>query len=113
MVINVWLNTLLSRIRNFRSGDLKSKNLCCHTIEIFNSLPQLNLPEGGQPRMWHTATALSLWPGRTQVITFGGTPRWERGKSDAAQQKLAKTAVAEFGELHTYMVLIFLSVLYS
>ena len=63
--------------------------------------------------MWHTATALSLWPGRTQVTTFGGTPRWERGKSDAARQKLAKTAVAEFGELCTYMVLIFLLVLYS
>ena len=69
-------------------------------VTQLNSLPQLNLPEGGQPRMWHTATALNLWPGRTQVITFGGTPKWERGKSDTAQQKLAKTAVVEFGELH-------------
>ena len=77
-------------------------------VTQLNSLPQLTLPEGGQPRMWHTATALNLWPERTQVITFGGTPRWERGKSDAAQQKLAKTAVVEFGELYTYMVLIFL-----
>ena len=33
---------------------------------------------------------------------FGGSPKWERGKSDDAQQKLAKTAVLDFGEQNTY-----------
>ena len=52
--------------------------------------------------MWHTATALSLGPGRTQVTMFGGCPKWEREKSDDAQQKLAKTTVLEFGEQNTH-----------
>ena len=54
--------------------------------------------------MWHTATALNLWPGRTQVTMFGGSPKWERGKTDAAQQKLAKTTVLEFGELSIFVI---------
>ena len=62
---------------------------------------QLILPEDAQPRMWHTATALSFGPGRTQVTMFGGCPKWESGKSDNAQQKLAKTAVLDFGEQNT------------
>ena len=64
---------------------------------------QLTLPEGGQPRAGHTATALSLMPGRTQVTMFGGRPKFEWGKSDIALQKLAKTTVLEFGEQNTNM----------
>jgi len=60
--------------------------------------PQLALPEGAQPRMWHTVTAFSLVPGRTQVTMFGGCPNFERGKSDDAQPKLAETTVLELGE---------------
>ena len=60
--------------------------------------PQLTLPEGAQPREFHTATAFSLGPGRTQVTMFGGCPKWERGKSDDVQPKLAETTVLEFGE---------------
>ena len=52
--------------------------------------------------MWHTATALSLGPGQTQVTMFGGCPKWERGKSVDALQKLAKTTVLDFGEQNTY-----------
>ena len=59
---------------------------------------QLTLPEDAQPRMYHTTTALSLGPGWTQVTLFGGCPNFERGKSDNALQKLAKTAVLDFGE---------------
>ena len=47
--------------------------------------------------MFHTATALSLGPGQTQVTMFGGCPKWERGKSLDALQKLAKTTVLDFG----------------
>ena len=32
----------------------------------------------------------------------GGCPKWERGTSDDAQQKLAKTTVLEFGEQNTH-----------
>ena len=64
----------------------------------FHPSPQLTLPEGAQPRMWHTVTAFSLWPGRTQVTMYGGCPKWEWGKSDDTQPKLAETTVLEFGE---------------
>ena len=63
---------------------------------------QLTLPEGTQSRMCHTATALSLGPGQTQVTMFGGCPKWESGKTDDTQQKLAKTTVLEFGEQNTH-----------
>ena len=33
---------------------------------------------------------------------FGGCPKFERGKSLDAQQKLAKTTVLDFGEQNTY-----------
>ena len=65
--------------------------------------PQLTLPGDAQPRLWHTITALSLRPGRTQVTMFGGSPKWESGKPDAALQKLAKTSVLEFGKQNTFM----------
>ena len=64
--------------------------------------PQLTLPEGAQPRMYHTATALSLGPGWTQVTMFGGCPKFESEKSDDAQLKLAKTTVLDFGEQNTH-----------
>ena len=64
----------------------------------FLSSPQLTLPEGAQPRMWHTVTAFSLGPGRTQVTMFGGCLKCDMGKSDDAQPKLAETTVLEFGE---------------
>ena len=63
--------------------------------------PQLILPEGGQSRAAHTATALNLGAGWTQVTMFGGCPKWERGKSDDALPKLAKTTVLDFGEKNT------------
>ena len=63
---------------------------------------QLILPEGGQSRVGHTATALSLGPGWTQVTMFGGCPKWESGKSLAAQQRLAITTVLGFGEQITF-----------
>ena len=63
--------------------------------------PQLILPEGGQSRVGHTATALNLGPGRTQVTMFGGCPKWESGKSRDALPKLAKTTVLDFGEKNT------------
>ena len=65
--------------------------------------PQLTLPGDVQPRIWHTATALSLQPGRTKVNMFGGCPKFEWEKPDAALQKLAKTTVLEFGEQNAIM----------
>ena len=71
---------------------------------MLNQLLQLTLPKGVQPRMWHTVTALSLGTGRTQVTMFGGCQKWEKGKSDDLQQKLAKTTVLEFGKWTTYAI---------
>ena len=65
---------------------------------MFLPILQLSLPEGGQTRMRHTATALSLEPGQTQVIMFGGCPKWLWKKPDHDRHKLAKTTVLEFGE---------------
>ena len=44
--------------------------------------------------MFHTATALCLGPGWTQVTMFGGCPKWEFFN----QQGIAETTVLEFGE---------------
>jgi len=60
--------------------------------------PQLTLPPGAQPRMWYAVTAFSFGAGQTQVTMFGGCPKWESGKSDDAQPRLAETFVLEFGE---------------
>ena len=83
----------------------------CHRVhEVSNQLPQVTLPEGAQPRLWHTVTALSLGPGQTQVTMFGGCPKWERQKTDDAQ---AKTTVLVFGEQNTYAVLTSCSILHE
>ena len=76
--------------------------------DVIHISSQLTLPGDAQPWMWHTATALSLGPGQTRVTMFGGCPKWERGKTDAAVPKLAKTTVLEFGEQNMYMTLAFL-----
>ena len=39
---------------------------------------------------------------------FGGCPKWEWGKSHDAQQKLAKTAVLDFGEQNTHDISAFI-----
>ena len=65
---------------------------------------QLPFPKGAQPRVWHTATAMSLEPEWTQVTMFGGCLKWERGKSADALPKLAKSTVLEFGKHNTQIV---------
>ena len=67
-------------------------------VQSISSLPQLTLPEGAQPRMYHTVTVFSLGPGRTQVTMFGGCPKLEGVKPDDALLKVAETTVLEFGE---------------
>ena len=64
---------------------------------MFLLILQLTLHEAAQTRLRHTTTALSLEPGRTQVIMFGGCPNWQWGTPEH-QQKLAKTTILEFGE---------------
>ena len=63
--------------------------------------PQLTLLGDAEPRMLHSATALSLGPGWTQVTMFGGCPKWD-GEKPNALPKLAKTSVLEFGEQTTH-----------
>ena len=80
-----------------------------HNSNQFLLILQLTLSEGAQTRLRHTTMALSLRPGRTQVVMYGGCPKWQWGKSEYDQQKLAKTTVLEFGEqAHNYIILLFL-----
>ena len=70
---------------------------------------QLTLYEAAQTRLRHTTSAISLEPGRTRVIMFGGCPKWEWKKSGYNQPELALTAVLEFGKktrLHNCGVLV-------
>ena len=80
-----------SEILEFRTSDpswiLELFPWAWSNTQLLISL-QLIFPEGAQPRELHTATALSLGPGWTQVTMFGGCPKWEREKSDNALQKL-------------------------
>ena len=86
---------------------LQFSTMMSHKLHQFLSSLQLTLHETAQPRFRQTATALNLVPGRTHVIMFGGCPKWEWEKHD--QQKIAKTAVLEFGEqTHTCTILVFL-----
>ena len=62
------------------------------------SLTQLTFPEGTQPRWGHTLTAYRVCPGQVHATTFGGVPEGQLGKPDDAKQKLAETAVMEFGK---------------
>ena len=75
-----------------------------HVLTELLISPQLTLPEGAQPRMCHTAIALSLGLGWTQVTMFGGCPKFEKKKTDDAQQKLAKTTVLDFGEQNAHTI---------
>ena len=59
---------------------------------------QLSVPKDVQPRMGHTATALSLGLGKTQVTMFGGCLKFELEKSHNAQEKIAETTLLEFGK---------------
>ena len=77
-------------------------NRLSHNLSMQPS--QLPFPKGAQPRVWHTATAMSLEPGWTQVTMFGGCLKWERGKSADALPKLAKSTVLEFGKHNTQIV---------
>ena len=84
-------------------ADHKIYDVCIkmsHNSNLIQFLPilQLTLPEGAQTRLRHTVMALSLRPGWTKVIMFGGCPKWQWGKSEHDQQNLAKTAILEFGE---------------
>ena len=66
---------------------------------VFPQSPQLNLPEGTQPRCGHTITPCRMGESRVHVTTFGGCPLYDLEVSDDALPKLADTTVLEFGEL--------------
>ena len=74
-----------------------------HIFSQFLPSLQLTLHEAAQTRLRHTTTALSLEPGRTRIILFGGCPKWQWKILEFAQQKIAKTTVLEFGEQNTHV----------
>ena len=71
----------------------------CLKLSIIIGLLQVGL----RARFYHSATAVSLCPGLTEVTLFGGCPEWPSNfKTDADFPRVANTAVLRFGEfLHT------------
>jgi len=70
--------------------------------------PQLTLPEGTQPRCWHTLTCCRMGESRVHATTFGGCPSYDPDILEEDDPKLADTMVLEFGEQcthHLYSVL--------
>ena len=67
-------------------------------VQSIPKILQLSLPEDVQTRMGHTATALCLGSGKTQVTMFGGCLKFELEKSNNAQEKIANTTLLEFGK---------------
>ena len=47
----------------------------------------------------HAAAVISLSPGLTEVVMFGGCPEWSPNYSDDETPKIANTTVLRFGEL--------------
>ena len=60
--------------------------------------PQLTLPEVTGARFGHSITSYHACSGLIQTTTFGGSPKFEQGKSADKHQKIAETIVMEFGE---------------
>lgn len=63
---------------------------------LFSS--QLTLSEGTGARFGHSITSYHACSGLIHTTTFGGSPKFERGKSADKHQKKAETIVMEFGE---------------
>ena len=59
---------------------------------------QLTLPEGTGARFGHSITSCHACSGLIHTTTFGGSPKFERGKSADKHKKKAETIVMEFGE---------------
>ena len=49
-------------------------------------------------RYAHSATAIALVPGLTEVTIFGGSPQFNPKNSDDDEPKIAETIVMTFGE---------------
>ena len=60
--------------------------------------PQLTLPKGTGGRFGHSITSCRLCSGLIHTTTFGGSPKFERGKSADKHQRIAETIVMEFGK---------------
>ena len=63
---------------------------------------QLNIPDGVQPRCYHTITAISLGPGLTEATVFGGCSIRLPGSDDVVSKySIAETTVVQFGEQYS------------
>ena len=51
-----------------------------------------------QSRFGHCAAAITISPGVTEVVMFGGSPEWPKNKTDNDLKKLSMTTVLRFGE---------------
>ena len=77
---------------------------CVHFVFVLYIIVQVSVPL--KARWRHSLTAISLGPGLTEVVEFGGSPDPFTG-SDETQPKMADTTLLEFSEcphnLHTCM----------
>ena len=65
------------------------ESVACMTLS--RVLLQLPVPEGFQPRFYHSLTATSLAPGITVVTAFGGLRKY-------FSDRIAETTLLQFGE---------------
>ena len=82
---------------NWRKVRLKF-TLCVvyiHIIIVFTIIVQVSVPL--KARWGHSLTAISLCPGLTEVVEFGGSPDHFTG-SNETQPKMADTTLLEFSE---------------
>ena len=70
-------------------------------ILVFSFIVQVSVPL--KARWGHSLTAVSLGPGLTEVVEFGGSPDPLTG-SNETQPKMADTTLLEFSEFHTTFI---------
>ena len=69
--------------------------VCAYSCHI---IVQVSVPL--KARLGHSLTAVSLGPGLTEVVEFGGSPDPFTG-SHERQPKMADTTLLEFSQCHT------------
>ena len=69
-----------------------------HIIIVFTIIVQVSVTR--KARWGHSLTAVSLGPGLTEVVEFGGSPD-PMTESFQTQPKMADTTLLQFSECHT------------
>ena len=87
----------------FAVADTHSSQLSCSSVVyrcIFKHMHDVQVHVSRlQSRFWHCAAASTISSGVTEVVMFGGCPKWPKNyKTDNDFKKLSMTTVLRFGE---------------